>query len=149
MSFTLKFYTKETFMDFHHLLLGCLVLYANCLHRLRNLIAKQRTEQTTKTKTLLLNIPTGTRDIRIITCFDLLESYNRVLLLIMSSHAFATHLGIMAETSRLLPSFKHIKIYDRFKLERIFSLQKDLADDDHVNGPNENEPQVEDQVGKT
>lgn len=75
-SFTLKFYTKETFMDFHRLLLGCLVLYANCLHRLRNLIAKQRTEQTTKTKTLLLNIPTGTRDIRIITCFDLLESYN-------------------------------------------------------------------------
>lgn len=67
----------------------------------------------------------------------------------MSSHAFATHLGIMAETGSLLPSFKHIKIYDRFKSERIFSLQKDLADDDHVNGPNENEPQVEDQVGKT
>ena len=42
LQFSVGFYTKETFMDFHNLLLGCLMLYAQTLRVLRNQLLQKK-----------------------------------------------------------------------------------------------------------
>jgi hypothetical protein len=111
--FTITFYTKETFMDFHHLLLGCLILYAKTLRALRRLYSRRRAEMDIKLKKKLACDPKeGTREDRIIACFDALENYNRLLVLLISSHSFVTHLRIMASTAALLPSIQSRSLHD-------------------------------------
>jgi hypothetical protein len=47
LQFTVSFYMKKTFMDFHYLLLSCLMLYAQTLCALRNLLL-QKTSKAVK-----------------------------------------------------------------------------------------------------
>jgi hypothetical protein len=113
--FTITFYTKETFMDFHHLLLGCLILYAKTLRTLKRLYSRMRAETVIKSKTKLACDPKeGTREHKIIACFDALKNYNQLLVLLMSSHSFVTHLRIMASTTFLLPSVGSRVFHDMY-----------------------------------
>jgi hypothetical protein len=141
MQFTVGFYTKETFMDFHRLLVGCLMRYATTLRRLKRL-TNQRKNKMGSTRTTLCVKPADpqTLEAKIVSCFMLLDAYNRLLLLILSSHAYATHLQILTLTQQLLPDHKYIAMYERFKKN---SLSFDL--------PGAEEFMVEDQneVGKT
>jgi hypothetical protein len=98
-------------MDFHRLLLGCLILYAKTLHSLR-----KTHSHSTGTKTILkADPPKGTKAADVVACFDKL-TVNRLLVLILSSHSFVTHLKIMAGTGALVPSSQHMAIYNNLKL---------------------------------
>ena len=124
--FTISFYMKETFMCFHSLLLGCLILYAKTLRSLRKLLSRKRAPMDINVKEKIVCDPKeDTSEDAIIMCFDSLESYNRLLLLIVSSHSFVVHLKIMATTGILLPSIKSHKVYNAY-------MSIIMASKDHV-----------------
>jgi hypothetical protein len=99
-------------MDFHHLLLGCLILYAKTLHSLR----KTHSHSTGTNTIPKADPPQGTKAADVVACFDKLTFVNRLLVLILSSHSFITHLKIMAGTSALVPSSQCMAIYNNFEL---------------------------------
>ena len=146
--FTTRFYTKETFMDFHRLFLGCFILYAKTLRSLKTL------KRNSQPRVILETDPErNTKNAKIVACFDKLEPLNRLLLLIMSSHSFVTHLGIMAQTGALLPSFQRIGLYNKFKSVVIFGNDgegnaKEDVDGEDVDGEDDKES-PDNQVGKT
>ena len=146
--FTTRFYTKETFMDFHHLLLGCFILYVKTLRSLKTL------KHNSQLRVILETDPErNTKNAKIIACFDKLKPMNQLLFFIMSSHSFVTHLGIMAQTGALLPSFQHIGLYNNFKSVVIFGNDEEGNDEESnvnedVDGEDDRQS-PDNQVGKT
>jgi hypothetical protein len=108
-----------------------------------------QTEPNRTSPTLLETDPErSTKNAKIVACFDKLEPLNQLLLLIMSSHSFVTHLGIMAQTRALLPSFQCIGLYNKFKLVVIFGNDGEGNANEDVDGEDDKES-PDNQVGKT
>ena len=146
--FTTRFYMKETFMDFHRLLLGCFILYAKTLRSLKTLM-----RNAWRREILKADPERSTKNARIVACFDKLEPLNRLLLLIMSTYSFITHLGIIAQTGALLPSFQCIGLYNNFRLVVIFGNDEEGNDvesnvNEDVDGEDDRQS-PDNQVGET
>ena len=92
---------------------------------------------------IVCDLKEDTSEDTIIMCFDSLESYNRLLLLIVSSHSFVVHLKIMATTGILLPSIKSHKVYNAYM--SIIMASKDHVVDGNSVADEEDNPLV----GKT
>ena len=136
-------------MDFHHLLLGCLILYAKTLHTLKKIHSHSM-----GTKTILTaDPPQGTKAADVVACFDRLALVNQLLILILSSHSFVTHLKIMAGTGALVPSIQRMAIYNTFKLVVIMGSRGSGGDNssyaDDIMDNEDDEQKPESQVRNT
>ena len=130
LQFSVGFYTKETFMDFHYLLLGCLTLYAQTLRALRNLLLRKKSKVAKK---ITSEPDKETFEGRVILLFDQLENYNQLLLLIMSSHSFFIHLNIMAQTNILVPNVTS-KMYHSLYMSKLMSDSNVTVDGEETIG---------------
>jgi len=115
-----QFYTKKTVVGFHHLLVGCFILYARTLAKLngQRVFRRKRPDEKPNEKVILGSLPAdGTRQRKIVGLFIDLEQYTRLLLFILSSKTFSTHLGIVAGILKddLLPSRRNQLSYDSYK----------------------------------
>lgn len=141
--YRVEFYTKETFMDFHRLLLGCLTLYATTLRKIKQRISKLRRKGKSTSTILHTDPEPKSMEDEIVYLFICLESYNRLLLLIMSSHSYATHLRLLASTQVLLPSIKDVGHYNTFKS----NLLSGPGIDELLGEPDDDKPRAEEEVG--
>ena len=147
LQFSVGFYTKETFMDFHNLLLGCLMLYAQTLRVLRNQLLRKKSKAPKK---ITSDPDINTFEGKIILLFDRLENYNRLLLLIMSSHSFSVHLNIMVDTQTLAPTAASKKFHSLY-VRKLMSDSNVTVDGEETVGGElavDNNETEDNQVGK-
>ena len=133
--YLVNFYLEEMCMDFHCLLLGCLILYAKSLYQIKRCFLKRMPMDVTQKKVIEQEPAKDTANSRLITCFDNLESYGRLLLLLLSSTSFVTHLRLMLSAGSLQPHKMLQDVYNKLASAKFSS--NDVTDGNSENDDTE------------
>jgi hypothetical protein len=111
------FYGPETVLEFHWLLLACLVGMASTHKRLDKLLELKANE-----RVVLLKDPDDRLTQRIVNAFEVLLTHTRLFIYLISSSSFKTHVEILNKflPESLIPSRREKAIYERWANERVF-----------------------------